>query len=348
MSRLSLIPLLLLANAAAFAAEESAPAPAAVPEAGPRPALMARHLAQARMIDIANAGPALVAVGESGVILRSTDGQTWQQSPSPADVMLTRVRFADANHGWVLGYDASILQTVDGGKTWTLQHYDPKGRALYDLLFLNAQKGLAVGAYGQMLETQDGGKTWVAQDSPLTRLGVHLNVLLKLSDGSLFVAGERGLMARSRDEGASWQALNSPYAGSFFGAQEKGEKGLLLYGMRGNLFSTTDLNKAATLDIAKWDPDKRQTVTGAAQISALGWRRIENESHESLFGALPLKDGALVLVGVNGTALKLDAAGTTLTPIKTPAAETLVKLVAFNGRMIAVGRRMIQDIGAMP
>ena len=348
MSRLTLIPLLLLANAAAFAAEDSAPAPASAPETGPRAALMARHLAQARMIDITTAGSALVAVGEAGVILRSTDGKTWQQSPSPTDVMLTRVLFTDANHGWVLGYDASIMQTVDGGKTWTLQHHDPKGRALYDLLFLNAQKGIAVGAYGQMLETLDGGKTWLAQDSALTHLGVHLNVLLKLSDGSLFVAGERGLMARSKDAGVSWQTLNSPYAGSFFGAQLQGEKGLLLYGMRGNLFSTTDLNKAATLDIAKWDPDKRQTVTDAGQIAALGWRRIENESHESLFGALPLKDGELLLVGVNGTVLKLNAAGTTLTPIKTPAAETLVKLVAFKGRMIAVGRRMIQDIGAMP
>jgi photosystem II stability/assembly factor-like uncharacterized protein len=343
MKRLALIPLLLLASTALFAQD---PGPA--PELGPRPALMARHLAQARMIDITTAGSAMVAVGEQGVILRSADGKDWQQSPSPTDVMLTRVIFTDANHGWVLGYDASILQTVDGGKTWGLQHRDPKGRALYALLFLDAQKGIAVGAYGQMLETLDGGKTWTAQDSDLTRLGMHLNVLMKLSDGSFFIAGERGLMARSKDGGASWKTLNSPYAGSFFGAVEQGQKGLLVYGMRGNVFVAADLDKCAMLDISQWHPYQRQTVTDTAKLAALGWRQIENASHESLFGTLPLRNGELLLVGVNGTVLKLDAADTTLTRIKTPAVETLVNLVAYKGRMIAVGRRMIQDIGAMP
>lgn len=299
-------------------------------------------------MDIVQAGDQLIAVGEAGVILRSTDGKSWQQVPSPVNVMLTRVRFTDATHGWALGYDAAILQTSDGGASWVLRHYDAKSRGLYDVLFLDAQHGIVVGAFGRVLETHDGGKTWAGSESALTRLGVHLNVLLKLSDGSLFVAGERGLMARSKDAGATWQALNSPYAGSFFGALTQGDKGLLVYGMRGNVFTAADINKCATLDIAKWDPDTRETVTLPATISALGWRKVENDSRESLFGTLLLKDQSLLMLGVNGTALKFPVAGDKLTPIKTPAAETLVHAVAFKDRILAVGRRGIQDIGAMP
>ena len=341
MNRVVLTLALAVVSVSVCAQEPQAPAK-------PRPALMAAKAAQARLLDIAVAGSQLVAVGEEGVILQSADGQTWQQMPSPVGVMLNRVHFTDANSGWVLGYDASILQTQDGGKTWQLRHHDPKGRAIYDLQFMDAKHGIAIGGYGTVLETRDGGQTWTPQVSALSRLGVHLNVLLKMTDGSLFVVGERGLMARSKDAGASWQALNSPYAGSYFGAMQQGDKGALVYGMRGNVFSAEDLNKCAATDIAKWDPDARQTVTAPGQIAALGWHKIENASHESLFGALPLKGGALLLVGVNGTALKLDDARKVLTPVKTPAAETLVKVIAYKGHMIAVGRRGIQDIGALP
>lgn len=341
MRRLVLTLALTSVSVSAVAIEAAAPAVA-------RPALMAAKATQARLMDIAVVGPQLLAVGEAGVILRSADGKDWQQVPSPVNVMLTRAKFTDANNGWALGYDASILQTTDGGANWTLRHYDAQGRALYDLLFLDAQHGIAVGAFGRMLETQDGGKTWAVQTSALSKLGLHLNVLLKLGDGSLFVVGERGLMARSKDAGTSWQTLNSPYAGSFFGAQTQGDKGLLVYGMRGNVFTAADVAACAMLDIARWDPDTRESVTDPAQIAKLGWRKIDNASHESLFGVLPLKDASLLMLGVNGTALRLSADNKTLTPVKTPAAETLVKAVAFNGRMIAVGRRGIQDIGARP
>ena len=341
MMRRALTLALTVVSANVFA--EAAPVPSA-----PRPALTAAKAAQARLLDIAAVGNQLIVVGEAGVILLSADGQNWQQMPSPVGTMLTRVKFTDASNGWVLGYDASILQTQDGGKTWQLRHHDPKGRAIYDLEFLDAKHGIAVGGYGVVLETRDGGLTWSPQDSALSRLGVHLNVLLKMTDGSLFVVGERGLMARSKDAGASWQAFNSPYAGSYFGAMQQGDKGVLIYGMRGNVFSAEDLNKCAATDIAKWDPDARQTVTAPGQIAALGWRKIDNASHESLFGALPLKGGALLLVGINGTALKLDDTRKELTPVKTPAAETLVKVMGYKGRIIAVGRRGIQDIGALP
>lgn len=338
-----MVLMLALALAGANVSAEEAP-----PPEQPRPALMAAKAVQARLLDIAAAGSRLVAVGEEGVILKSADGSSWQQVPSPVSTMLTRVHFTDASNGWILGYGASILQTRDGGQTWVLRHYEPKGRALYDLQFLDAQHGIAVGGFGRVLETRDGGQTWSPQDSALSQLGVHLYVLLKLSDGSLFVAGERGLMARSLDAGTRWQALDSPYAGSFFGALPQADKGMLVYGMRGNVFSAADLEACATTDIAKWDPDTRQTATAPAQIAALGWRKIDNASHESLFGSMPLRGGAWLLIGSNGTALKLDAANQTLSPVKTPAVETLVKAIGFNGRMIAVGRRGIQDIGALP
>lgn len=326
----------------ALAQEQEAPASTA-----PQPGLMAGKAAQNRLLDVAVAGSRLVAVGEQGVILISEDARHWQQVKAPVNVMLTRLRFTDAQNGWALGYDATILRTADGGGTWTVQHYDAEGRALYDLLFLDAQHGLAVGAYGSFFETTDGGRTWARRESDLSALGMHFNAILKLGDGSLFIAGERGLMARSVDAGASWQVLDFPYAGSIFGVLPRGDKGALAFGMRGNVFAALDVSQCRPMDIAAWDPYARESIEDPARIAALGWRRLDNPVRESLFGALPTTTGA-VLVGVNGTAVQLDTSGGALAPLATPATETLARVAAFKGRLIGVGRRGVQDLGAAP
>lgn len=318
------------------------------PATGPNPAITAPKAAENRLLDIARVGSGLVAVGQQGVILLSEDGETWRQAPSPVGVMLTRVRFTDAQHGWVLGYDATILQTLDGGKRWTLRHRDTQGRALYDLLFLDAQHGLAVGAYGTLLETRDGGASWSARDDALTALGMHLNALLRLPDGSLFIAGERGLMARSTDRGSTWHLLDSPYAGSLFGALPHGVQGAIVYGMRGNVYVADDLAACATMEMADWDSFTRETVTDPDRLNTLGWRKLSSPVLESLFGATVLSDSETLLVGVNGTALKMDRAAGSLTVVQTPAEETLSKVVRFRDRLIAVGRRGVQDLGAAP
>lgn len=328
--------------------EDAAPAETAVAARGPSAAVMAPKAAKNRLLDITMAGTRLVTVGQQGVILTSDDGKAWKQSPSPVSTMLTRVHFTDAKAGWVLGYDATILQTEDGGATWVLKHHNPKGRALYDLLFLDSQNALAIGAYGTMLVTADGGATWTARDDALTGLGMHLNALQRLADGTLFIAGERGLMARSTDAGATWSILDSPYAGSLFGAMPKGDKGALVYGMRGNVYVATDLAACPIVDPATWDPYARETATDAEKIAALGWRKIESPVRESLFGAVPLASGGALLIGVNGTTLELDAEAATITTVKTPAIETLARGVLFGEHVIAVGRRGVEDLGAAP
>ncbi|HKY93512.1 MAG TPA: YCF48-related protein [Nevskiaceae bacterium] len=328
-------------------AQEEAP-PEAPPPAGPHPALPAPKAAQDRLLDIAVAGSRLVAVGQQGVILTSDDGKTWAQSEAPVGVMLTRVKFADASHGWALGYDATVLETTDAGKTWAVRHYDPEARALFDVLFLDAQHAIAVGAYGTHLESTDGGRTWTPKTSVLSDAGAHLNAILKLGDGTLFVAGERGLLARSADAGATWSLLDSPYAGSLFGALPRGDKGVLVFGMRGHVYVASDVAACPTVDAATWDPYARETVTDPARLTALGWRPIEAPVRESLFGALTAPSGATLLVGINGTMMTLDKDAAALALAKGPARETIVKAAAFNGRAIAVGRRGAQDVGALP
>src|SRR5688572_10369787 len=185
--------------------------------------------AQSLLLDLASAGNRLVAVGEHGHVLLSDDsGATWRQAKAvPTRVMLTAVYFVDAEYGWAVGHDETILNTSDGGETWIRSHFAPEAQQpLLDLWFANRVSGIAVGAYGAYFTTNDGGRHWSsAKFSPPPEPAAneddvpqdyHLNRIVGVGN-RLYVAAEGGKLYRSDDRGASWRMLPSPYQGSFFG-----------------------------------------------------------------------------------------------------------------------------------
>jgi hypothetical protein len=74
---------------------------------------------------LAGAAPAPTVcwiVGRRGLVLRSTDGATWQRLPFPeATLDLAAVTARDALDATVTGADGRRYRTTDGGKTWVLQ-----------------------------------------------------------------------------------------------------------------------------------------------------------------------------------------------------------------------------------
>jgi photosystem II stability/assembly factor-like uncharacterized protein len=251
------------------AADPGAPAPAewAVP---------ARLAPESLLLDVARHGERLVAVGERGHVLVSTDGgATWAQARVPTRALLTGVFMHDESLAWAVGHDAVVLRTRDGGETWERVHHDPDAeRPLLDVWFEDAQRGLAASAYGELVETKDGGASW--ERRPL-RDGedFHVNQLAAAADGTLYAAAEAGHLYRSDDRGATWSALPSPYEGSFFGVLPLAEGPVLAYGLRGRLFSSTD--RGGT------------------------WTRLETGSEATLLCALQTGPGRFVVAGMEGT-----------------------------------------------
>lgn len=67
--------------------------------------------------------------------------------------------FTDINTGTAVGENGTILRTIDGGATWTVQSTGTRN-ALTDVTFSNANTGVATGENGTMLRTTNGGATW--------------------------------------------------------------------------------------------------------------------------------------------------------------------------------------------
>lgn len=255
---------------------------------------------RALLLDVATAGSRLVAVGDRGHVLLSDDqGQSWRQAKSvPTRNMLTAVYFADAEHGWAVGHDETILNSIDGGETWTRSHFAPEAQQpLLDLWFADANRGIAVGAYGAYFTTTDGGKTWAntkfAVTAPAAAAGAankpadeeatdelppdfHLNRIVAAGP-RLYIGAEAGNLYTSSDAGATWSQLASPYDGSFYGLLPLDGDGLLAFGLRGNLWRST--NAGTT------------------------WSRVDTGTVAMLTDGLRKPDGTLVISGLSGTLL---------------------------------------------
>lgn len=305
----------LIGSATAIAQDPSAVAP--------EPSEIAAKAASSLLLDVVNTGEQLVAVGERGNVLTSADGRTWTQVVVPTRSTLTAVAFADAQHGWAVGHDASIIHTADGAKTWSLQYFKPElNQVLLDVMFLDLQHGFAVGTFGLFLETRDGGKSWLDVDAPaIKEEGSHLNAMLRLKNGHLFVVGERGFIALSSD-GLSWERLASPYEGSFFGAVPIGENGAVIFGLRGNALIADD-------------------------VRAAQWKPVDLGSTRSAFGGTALPDGRVALVGADGLSLIVSADGKLSEGGRSSVAGstgggTLNSVVSWKGALIVVGELGVQ------
>src|SRR5688500_13193147 len=73
----------------------------------------------------------------------------------------------DDNRGYVVGNNGTILQTINGGASWTPQTSNT-GVSLNDVHFKDANNGWVVGAGGLILTTTNGGNTWSPEGSGVT------------------------------------------------------------------------------------------------------------------------------------------------------------------------------------
>lgn len=259
-------------------------------------------------------GRDLIAVGERGVTLRSSDnGVSWLRGQCPVLTTLTCVSFDPLSHkGWAAGHGGSLLATENDGKTWSVCYQAEKNDAIFlDILALDADQVLAVGAYGLAVATRDGGKTWTPFKP--TEDDRHLNRLTKAADGRLYLAGEQGLLLTSTDRGETWQTVKSPYEGSFFGILPLKDGDVLAYGLRGHIYR----NRA---DLTE------------------DWTEIGSGSTGLLSTGVQLADGTIVLAGQARNFLVSRDGGKTFARWSSGLDSAVSELLEVpNGKLLALG-----------
>lgn len=146
------------------------------------------------------------AVGDSGVILRTTEGaesgpHSWQVQQAPYAGTLWTAHFADRSRGWAVGDGGTILHTDWSGDVWEKQ-VSGTNVGLRDVYFHDGNTGWAVGDLGTVLRTTDGGSQWNTVQPP-TEWGLWGVCFLDANNG--WVVGEGGTVLRTLDGGATWR-----------------------------------------------------------------------------------------------------------------------------------------------
>src|SRR4026207_540843 len=145
----------------------------------------------------------------------------WQRQRTPSLAWLHAVFFLDQNRGWVVGSKGSLLQTLDGGNTWTTR---PAGTedVVRDIFFVDDQNGwmvCEVNAYqlktvedprAYLMKTTDGGEHW----KRIEIKGFDVDAILVRAvfnrNGHGWTFGEGGSIFKTYDAGDTWERLRSP------------------------------------------------------------------------------------------------------------------------------------------
>ena len=147
------------------------------------------------------------------------------------------VWFLNNNSGWAVGAFGRLVETRDGGKSWTNKSHlvqTPDG------LHLNAITGtpqgeiFITGEGGAMFRSLDAGTSWEQVDIGYD--GTFFGVVYDPVNSVLRVFGLGSALYQSRDLGLSWKLMESPVPGTFAGGAATPEGDTILVGPGGLVF----------------------------------------------------------------------------------------------------------------
>ncbi|MBN1447780.1 MAG: choice-of-anchor D domain-containing protein [Bacteroidetes bacterium] len=132
----------------------------------------------------------------------------WQWlNPLPEGNEFFDATFSTAQTGWVIGGNGTLLQSTDGGMTWSTRENILRTTPFLGLsiAFVDELTGVISMNNGLLLRTSDGGQIWEL----LPRTGMVIQKVRTAPDGSLWGIGSLGIIARSIDGGLTWTRFNT-------------------------------------------------------------------------------------------------------------------------------------------
>ena len=305
------------------------------------PAVKSPLAAHALVYSLTRAGDRFLATGIRGHILYSDDfGQNWTQAESvPVRSSLLDASFPSAEQGWVVGHEAVILHTEDGGRTWVkqldgrelpkigLEYYEKKlaeqpdderfallvdemtiakeqiaDRPFFKIFMRDTTTGFAAGAYGLLFRTTDAGRNWY----PIMELldmeqMVHLFDFAQLPHSSTIEVDGETLQADIIGSGEMGTILALDSATGRWRAQD--------FPYEGSMF---------TISASGGDSLVTGGLRGLAFYSTdrgVSWSAAKKPTNGAVVASTVLADGRVILATQEGNLLASTDQGASFTPL---------------------------------
>jgi len=261
------------------------------------------------------------AAGDTSVHGAAAAAAAFVPRPAVRSAFAERSMILDATRAGprlvAVGERGVVLLSDDDGAHWRQAGKVPVDATLTAVSFADAREGWAVGHLGVILHSADGGETWSVQridpveDRPLFAVA--------FTDARNGVAvGLWSLMLRTRDGGRTWEAAELPPPPgdtradanlmSVFG---DGQGRLFIAGERGLVLRSLDGG-------ATWS------------YHPTGYRG-------TFWSGTALADGTLIVGGLRGSVYRSTDNGEHWQRVETGSQSSVTDLVAFDGRVHAVG-----------
>jgi photosystem II stability/assembly factor-like uncharacterized protein len=138
-------------------------------------------------------------------LMDATAEGIWKDVGGASTTTLRATSFIDANFGWAVGTNGSILKTIDGGHSWS-DCSSATSATLDGVCFLDRNRGWAVGVEGTIQKTSNGGISWEKVPLPAVATGSSPDLwqVFFVSSTHGWIVGEEGTVLRTENGGASW------------------------------------------------------------------------------------------------------------------------------------------------
>ncbi|MDI9357686.1 MAG: YCF48-related protein [Phycisphaerales bacterium] len=156
-----------------------------------------------------------VAVGYSNIFKTVDAGANWTEVNNPTKSYLSSVAFTSTKNGIAVGYNGTILQTADGGTTWTsIITNDFSDINFLSLAFSSATQGIAVGndqyQTSYIVQTTDAGVSWHIVDNPYSNFFLANVNFSNAADGIIVGGYNNSTILKTSNGGTTWQYINHP------------------------------------------------------------------------------------------------------------------------------------------
>jgi photosystem II stability/assembly factor-like uncharacterized protein len=187
----------------------------------------------------------------------------WKPIQLPTESNIQDLTFtANPQHGWVVGSDAALLETNDGGKTWENRKLElDTDKYRFTSISFAGDEGWIVGEPAILLHTKDAGKSWERITLSAKLPGIPATIKA-LGDNAAEMTTDIGAIYATQDAGKNWKSLVSGAVGVFRTINRSPEGKYVAVSAKGNFYSIWSPGQES------WEPHNRNS---SRRVSNMGF-----------------------------------------------------------------------------
>jgi len=198
----------------------------------------------------------------------SISNNPWKAMTLPTEAIFADVAFTkNPDRGWLVGTQASLFETNDGGETWSQKAVDlGDEKVSLAAISFNGDEGWIVGKPSILLHTEDGGTSW--SRIPLSsKLPGSPDGIIALDSSTAEMVTNLGAIYKTTDGGKNWKALVEGSVGVARSIHRSDQGKYVAVSAKGNFYSTWEPGQT------EWTPHQR---TSSRRLQNMGFNKDES------------------------------------------------------------------------